>query len=801
MIQDMQELKELYIKTFSREPKTVEQLKGAGSNRQYYRFCDADGNSVIGAVGTSVEENDAFIYLSRHFRHHQLPVPEVYTVSEDRLRYLLQDLGSRSLFDAIAGGRDSGGRYNLEEQQLLEKTIRELPRLQIKGAEGLEWNVCYPQPAFDKQNVFFDLNYFKYCFLKATELDFNEIRLEADFRLLAKDLTENVCAPVSEASASDSLHLVGKSDGGSQSLLSQREPEGVFMYRDFQARNIMLDREGNPLFIDFQGGRRGPCYYDLASFLWQASAKYSHKLRRRLVKVYYEALKQYTEVPNIRTFVNRLSLFVLFRTIQVLGAYGFRGYFEKKEHFIKSIPPAMQNLRELLSDIKFPYPYLVDVLTRLTQLPQFAPEDNSKQLADGVPTPTSGKGPLTVRIFSFSFKKGIPEDPSGNGGGYVFDCRSTHNPGRYEPYKKITGLHEPVIRFLEDDGEILTFLDSVYKLADAHIERYIQRGFTSLMFCFGCTGGQHRSVYSAQHLADRIRKKYPMVNVELTHREQERPRALIFAAGLGTRLKPLTDTMPKALVPVCGKTLLQRTIETLKATGIDHMAVNVHHFSDQIMNFLKENKFGVDIQISDETYKLLDTGGGLLKARSQFNGIAPILIHNVDIISNADLNGLMADSAANEAVATLLVSQRETSRYLLFDEDNNLVGWKNLKTGELKGPAAEIIAKNSEAEKKYKMFAFSGIHIVKQSIFPLLEEYAEMLKAETDNEDKTEAKKNNANAESVNAKSGNSEEVKYGIIDFYLWACSRAKVKCMLQTDLNLTDVGKLDTLNNININ
>ena len=394
---------------------------------------------------------------------------------------------------------------------------------------------------------------------------------------------------------------------------------------------------------------------------------------------------------------------------------------------------------------------------------------------------TGGKAPdkndtrLKVLVQSFSYKKGIPDDISGNGGGYVFDCRGMHNPGRYEPYKKITGLHEPVIRFLEDDGEILTFLDSVYKLADAHIERYIQRGFTSLMFSFGCTGGQHRSVYSAQHLADRIRKKYPMVNVELTHREQQRPRALIFAAGLGTRLKPLTDTMPKALVPVCGKTLLQRTIETLKATGIDHMAVNVHHFSNQIINFLKENKFGVDILVSDETDKLLDTGGGLLKARSQFNDIAPILIHNVDIISNADLNGLMADSAANEAVATLLVSQRETSRYLLFDEDNNLVGWKNLKTGEFKGPVAQIIANKPDADKLYRMFAFSGIHIVKQSIFPLLEEYARTVNAEFEN-------------------------VKFGIIDFYLWACSRAKIKCMLQSDLNLTDVGKLDTLNNLKL-
>ena len=252
----------------------------------------------------------------------------------------------------------------------------------------------------------------------------------------------------------------------------------------------------------------------------------------------------YTEVPSVRHFVERLSLFVLFRTLQVLGAYGFRGYFERKKHFLDSIPHAMQNLRELLKLNVFTYPYLMDVLCQLTELPQFARlEEPALTRADGFKTsdskvyvghPSDGpatfskydnKGPLVVRVFSFSYHKGIPEDESGNGGGYVFDCRSTHNPGRYEPYKKLTGLDEPVIRFLEDDGEILAFLDSVYKLADAHVRRYIQRGFTSLMFCFGCTGGQHRSVYAAQHLAEHINEKFG-VEVRIVHREQNISKTL-----------------------------------------------------------------------------------------------------------------------------------------------------------------------------------------------------------------------------------------------------------------------------------
>ena len=502
----MEALRKLYEQWKGKAPVQTERLAGAGSNREYYRMTDGEGQSVIGCIGTSRDENHAFVCLTKHFTRRQLPVPQILAVSNDELRYLQTDLGDQSLFDALRVGREAGGRYTQQERALLVKTIRELPNIQMRGARGLDWSCCYPQPEFDQDSVLFDLNYFKYCFLKATGLDFHELKLEANFRMLAKDLTAETC--------------------------------DAFLYRDFQARNVMLV-DGEPRFIDYQGGRKGPFYYDLASFLWQASAKYPDKLRRDLISEYYDSLKNYTEVPSERHFKARLDLFVLFRTLQVLGAYGFRGYFERKRHFIDSIPPAMDNMRNLLKNSTVDaYPYLKEVLSNMCQLPQFAPQKVVvPKRADGYKTTESnvykphpqdgpatfskydGTGPLVVRVFSFSYRKGIPEDESGNGGGYVFDCRSTHNPGRYEPYKQLTGLDEPVIRFLEDDGEITIFLQSVYRLADAHVERYLQRGFTSLMFSFGCTGGQHRSVYSAQHLAEHIHEKYG-IEVRICHREQ-----------------------------------------------------------------------------------------------------------------------------------------------------------------------------------------------------------------------------------------------------------------------------------------
>lgn len=747
----MQQLSELYFEWCGSKPYDIQKMPGAGSNRQYYRLVDLQGNTVIGVVGTSHEENDAFIYLARHFRKRKLPVPEILAVSGDGMRYLQQDLGNTALFDVLKEGREAGGRYNLKEKKLLVDTIRQLPNFQIRGARELDWNYCYPQPEFDEENVLFDLNYFKYCFLKPTDLDFHELKLEANFRLLAKDLVA--------------------------------EPTDSFMYRDFQARNVMIDSDGKPSFIDFQGGRKGPYYYDLASFLWQASARYSNKLRRELIYEYYYSLKNYTEVPSKRHFVQRLSLFVLFRTLQVLGAYGFRGYFERKQHFIDSIPPAMENLRELLNNVSFPYPYLVDVLQRLANLPRFVINKQIVERADGYRITSSnvydahpadgpatfskydGKGPLVVRIYSFSYKKGIPEDESGNGGGYVFDCRSTHNPGRYEPYKKLTGLDEPVIRFLEDDGEILTFLESVYRLTDAHVARYIQRGFTSLMFSFGCTGGQHRSVYSAQHLAIHIHEKFG-IEVHVVHREQgiseilEAKRqaapmqAMVFAAGLGTRLKPLTDTMPKALVKVGDKTLLDRTLTTLQVAGAKRVVVNVHHFASQIIDHLeRKDEKDMNVIVSDESEMLLDTGGGLRKAASLFNPDANILIHNVDILSNVNLKTFY--EAAQTDDATLLVSKRQTSRYLLFDDDMRLVGWQNIATGEVKSPHSELDV------SKCHRYAFAGIHVFSPRLFQRMEKWPE----------------------------------KFGIIDFYLRICDQCVIRGLYKPDLQLMDVGKADTL------
>lgn len=502
---DTEILKQLYTQYVGSEPAEIVQLPASGSNRHYFRL--SGEQSLIGVIGELPEENKAFLYMDKHFLEQGLPVPKVFAESDDKMAYIQEDLGDTILFNAIEKARKTRV-FGEEEKRLLSKTIRRLCEFQFKGADGMDFSYCYPASEFNARSIFWDLNYFKYCFLKATGLDFHELKLEANFRLFAKDLTS--------------------------------ENDDCFLYRDFQARNVMLDANGKPYFIDFQGGRKGPYYYDLASFLWQASAKYPYKLRRELVWEYYKSLKNYIEVPSVRHFVERLSLFVLFRTLQVLGAYGFRGYFERKKHFLDSIPPAMDNLRDLIAmgESVFPYPYMMDMLKRLTELPQFAHiQQTAASRADGYKTTDSniykanpldgpatfskydGKGPLVVRVFSFSFRKGIPEDESGNGGGYVFDCRSTHNPGRYEPYKKLTGLDEPVIRFLEDDGEILTFLDSVYKLADAHVRRYIQRGFTSLMFSFGCTGGQHRSVYSAQHLAEHLHEKFG-IEVRICHREQ-----------------------------------------------------------------------------------------------------------------------------------------------------------------------------------------------------------------------------------------------------------------------------------------
>ena len=443
-------------------------MPASGSNRRYFRLKGVQ--SLIGVYGTSVEENEAFLYMAEHFKKKNLPVPQVLCVSEDKYFYLQEDLGDTLLFHAIEKGRVTNS-FSEEEKELLRKTIRLLPSIQFAGAEGFDFDHCYPQPEFNERSVLWDLNYFKYCFLKATGLEFLENKLEDDFQKMSDVLL--------------------------------RSSSDTFMYRDFQSRNVMI-KDGEPWFIDFQGGRKGPFFYDIASFLWQAKARYPESLRDELLDEYIKAVSKYVNIDRIY-FFSQLRHFVLFRTLQVLGAYGFRGYFEKKPHFIQSVPFAIENLRQLLREDYPEYPYLCSVLRELTEMKQFKDDLKKRQ--------------LTVKVMSFAYKKGIPNDPTGNGGGFVFDCRAVNNPGKYERYKPFTGLDEPIIKFLEDDGEIFPFLENAYALVDASVKRYMERGFSNLMVCFGCTGGQHRSVYSAQHMAEHLNKKFG-VKVELIHREQ-----------------------------------------------------------------------------------------------------------------------------------------------------------------------------------------------------------------------------------------------------------------------------------------
>ena len=461
-------LNQLYNQATGNEPESITELPSSGSNRRYFRINGEQ--SMVGALGTCIEENRAFLYLAKHFKEKGLPVPEVYTCADDEMAYVQQDLGDTLLFNAIEKGRATSV-FSEEERQLLIKTIRLLPDVQFAGAVGLDFNVCYPLPEFDARTILWDLNYFKYCFLKATGMEFLEDRLEDDFQAMVEVL--------------------------------MRSQSSTFMYRDFQSRNVMI-HNGEPWFIDFQGGRKGPFYYDVASFLWQAKANYPESLRNELIKEYIDALRKYIPVDEAY-FHEQLRHFVLFRTLQVLGAYGFRGYFEKKPHFIQSVPFAIENLRNLLNEPYPEYPYLSEVLHNLVNLKQFS-DDLQKRT-------------LTVKVMSFAYKKGIPNDTSGNGGGYVFDCRAVNNPGKYERYKPFTGLDQQVIKFLEDDGEIIEFLDHAYSLVDSSVKRYIERGFSNLMVSFGCTGGQHRSVYCAQHMAEHLNKKFN-VKVELVHREQ-----------------------------------------------------------------------------------------------------------------------------------------------------------------------------------------------------------------------------------------------------------------------------------------
>lgn len=475
------EVEELFRQHTGLEPQSATRLTPAGSSREYYRIT-AQGTTLIGVKGTNPQENAAFFAIDHQLSKAGIAVPDILAISEDQMCYLLNDLGDTSLFASLENARATR-KYTVSDIGMLERVMRTLPTIQFKGAQGMDFSVCHPSSSFDSRSIFWDLNYFKYCFLKTIGLEFDEDRLENDFTRLT-------------------------------SILLEKSQDETFMYRDFQSRNIMVVN-GEPYFIDFQGGRRGPVEYDVASFLWQARAQYPERLKEHLTNVYIKALSEYRQV-NPAEFKARLRVFVLFRTLQVLGAYGYRGYIQHKELFLQSIPPAMETIRKTLSKGSDELPYLTELLLQMASMPQFSPEPEKKE-----------EDKLTVRITSFSYRKGIPQDFTGNGGGFVFDCRCMHNPGRYDNYKKLTGADAPVKAFLESHGEVQSYLENVYGLICPAVEKYSKRGFTNLMACFGCTGGQHRSVYCANHLATHLKQKFgDSIKIILEHREQNIKREL-----------------------------------------------------------------------------------------------------------------------------------------------------------------------------------------------------------------------------------------------------------------------------------
>ena len=324
-------ISKLYKQVTGQQHDNIELLTGSGSNRRYFRMTGP--RSLIAVCGESTAENRAFIYMARHFRNKGIPVPKVLAVSDDESCYIQEDLGDTLLFNAITNGRTTG-EFSDYEKGLIRKSIARLSSIQFKGAEGMDFGMCYPLSDFNRRTVMWDLNYFKYCFLKATGISFNESTLEDDFEAMTD------------------LLLKASSD--------------TFMYRDFQSRNVIIKDE-KPYFIDFQGGRKGPIYYDVASFLWQAKANFNSELREEMIDTYISEASKFTDI-NPAEFRQTLHHFVVFRTMQVLGAYGFRGLLERKAHFIESIPYALNNLQTLFKHHLNEYPYLSKVLVQLSQM-------------------------------------------------------------------------------------------------------------------------------------------------------------------------------------------------------------------------------------------------------------------------------------------------------------------------------------------------------------------------------------------------------------------------------------------------
>jgi aminoglycoside/choline kinase family phosphotransferase len=471
----MDVLKKLFERHFHSPVDRMQPLQGelGGSGRKIVRLA-GEKLSAIGILYDVREENVAFLDFSRHFRRHGLPVPEIYAEDLSHGAYLQEDFGDTTLFEFLSKNR-TGGNIAPQAVEAYRKVVAVLPRFQIEAGRDLNYKVCYPCDSFDRQSIAWDLNYFKYYFLRLAGIPFNEQALEDDFGRLT------------------------------EFLLSA--PGDYFLYRDFQSRNVML-RGGQPFFLDYQGGRKGALQYDIASLLYDAKADLPPELRQQLLDHYLDTLARFVKLDR-EAFMRHYYAYVYVRIMQALGAYGFRGFYERKAHFLQSVPYALKNLRWLLHHVKLPIalPTLMDAFKSM--------------LASEKLLSLAGEAEnLIVRIFSFSFHRGLPKDETGHGGGFVFDGRSIPNPGREERFKSLTGKDAPVIDYLNQQESVHQFLASVLSLVHSSVSNYQQRGFKNLMVSFGCTGGQHRSVFLAEQLAKRLRARNG-VEVVLRHLELE----------------------------------------------------------------------------------------------------------------------------------------------------------------------------------------------------------------------------------------------------------------------------------------
>jgi len=470
----------LFRSTFGRSPEAVHRLADSGSDRIYFRLTDTT-ETIIGVYNENRKENEAFFSFTRTFLQLGLPVPEILAEDADGPVYLLRDLGDRSLFSAFLSRRKEGAEFPGDIFDYYRQVLKILPVFQIRAGADIDYTKCYPRHAFDRQSMLWDLNYFKYYLLKLAHVPFDEQALEEDFNLLTAFLL--------------------------------RADSKYFMYRDFQSRNIMLVEE-EPWFIDYQGGRRGALQYDVASLLYDAKADLPQGFRDELLACYLEELEQY--LPGKRTeFLTFFPAFILIRILQAMGAYGYRGYYEKKSHFLQSIPYALNNLRNLRNlwlkkEFGVELPTLFTLLDNLIQQPgSWILDPGSKIQQPAISKPETRN--LTITITSFSYKNGIPPDTTGHRGGFVFDCRALPNPGREDRFKELTGLDQPVIAFLEKEEAVARFLRNATALVEQSLQNYLDRGFQHLQVSFGCTGGQHRSVFCAEFL-----KKKLETNTKLT---------------------------------------------------------------------------------------------------------------------------------------------------------------------------------------------------------------------------------------------------------------------------------------------